>query len=391
VGPLLLAVVAIAEYFAIGRVEPLTVPMLFYAGFVFGGIIGIVVHEAGHLLCAVAMAIPVALFSIGTGPLLFRLRVGETSLVLRQRFWNAGYVTAYPALFAYKYRTILFHMGGVLGQAVLLAFVIWSSERLPLPLYLGILFSGGAFAQVVGIVGSLIPRNLNIDGMTLNSDGWQIWQTLRGPRSGPTRADAYLAARLRSYGGGEVPKVSEAAPRLCYHLSCDRWSDEPLRREVDAALRRELGRGGLTREEELFVLDALGTDALLFRDPALLVHLDEWSLRALTLAPDIGTVRGTRGGALVELGRYAEAKVYLEPLTSPEQTPLDRVLSHAFLARAERGLGDTAAARRHVSEARRVSSATALSRTITTFVESIAADVGVDQQREELETARLPG
>jgi predicted Zn-dependent protease len=135
------------------------------------------------------------------------------------------------------------------------------------------------------------------------------------------------------------------------------------------------------------VLDALGTDALFFRDPALLVHLDEWSLRAVTLAPNIATVRATRGWALVELGRYAEAKPILEPLTLSAEAPFDRILSHAFLARAEHALGDAAAARHHASEAR---NATALPRMMTTFVERLAADVGADQQQAEPEPAQLP-
>jgi hypothetical protein len=96
-------------------------------------------------------------------------------------------------------------------------------------------------------------------------------------------------------------------------------------------------------------------------------------------------VRGTCGGALVEIERYAEAKFFLEPHTLAGETPLDRMLRRALLARAEHALGDATAARRHVSEARKICNATAPSR------ERIAAEVGAHEQRPKLEPAQLPG
>jgi len=389
---LMLSGLVVTAYSSVtGTVGPITTLMLVCAGYIFGLIIGLVVHEAGHLLCALAMLVPVRLLSIGTGPLLFSLRVGETSLQLRQKIWNGGFVSPYPPLVIQKYRTLLILIGGLLGEGVLVALLIWSKNAYALPVNVNLIVTGAVLGQVLAICMSWSP------GKTPGTDKWQFWQTLRGPRSGPTQAGKLFAAMLRPYGGGEAPSVSAAAPRLYYHLRRERWIDEQVRREVEAALQRELKRDGLTREEQLLVLDALATDALLFGDPDLRARLDKWSLRALALGPTIRTIRGTRGSALVELGRYAEAKLLLEPLTSAEETSLDRILSHASLARAEQALGAHVAARRHVSEARRMCSArersrtpgtVAMSKTIASFVERIAVDVGVDEQQAESDRAQ---
>ena len=374
----LLSAVFVAAYFLVTRtVGPITAPMLFYAGLVLGGAVGLVVHEAGHLLCAMAMSIPVSLMSIGTGPLLFRFRVGETSFEVRQNLWSGGFVTAYPGLLLHKYRMIFFTFGGVLGNAALLALLIWSADAFAVPYHVGLALSGAVLAQVFAIVGSLIPRNVKIGGETLRSDGRQIWQMLRGPRSGPTALGLWFADYLSKYREGPKLPESTAASvaRICHHWLRNRWADEGVRRDADAALMRELKRGGLTREVELLVLESLTTDALVFGDLDLRGHLDAWSSRALSLAPAIKTVRGTRGGVLAELGRYADAKPLLEPLTSTEEPSLDRILSHAFLARAEYGLGNAEAAKHNISQAREICDGATQSPAIIAFVERIEAKI----------------
>ena len=64
-------------------------------------------------------------------------------------------------------------------------------------------------------------------------------------------------------------------------------------------------------------LDSLATDALIFGDAR--EQLDQWSRRAFELAPEVKTIRGTRGAALVELGRYEDGKVLLAPLAAAEE------------------------------------------------------------------------
>jgi hypothetical protein len=379
---LLSAIFTIAYLSVTKSVGPVAGFLSFYAGTLLGGFAGLIAHEGGHVLCAVATSIPVRLMCIGAGRLLLRFQLGETTFELRENPLRVGFVASYPALHARKFRMLFFIAGGVLGNMALLALVIWWCEAFRFVFPFGVVLSGAALAQVTMIVGNLFPRDVHVNGNTLRTDGRQLWQTLWSPRSGPTEAARFWASRLQTYGGGLDSSTSPAAPRICFQLSRDRWADAELRKEVDAALVRELRRGGLRREEELIVLDALLTDALLFGDPDLRVQLDEWSLRAVTLAPAIKTLHGTRGSVLVELGHYAEAIPLLEPLTEAEEKPLDVILSHAFLARAKGGLGDLAAAKRHAAEARRICNGGQISNAITSLVERIAVEVGLGDQQE---------
>ena len=145
-----------------------------------------------------------------------------------------------------------------------------------------------------------------------------------------------------------------ASSRILYQLSySDRFTDEEACRDFREAMLRELEGGDLAREEKMLVLDALVTDGLISGDPAVCPRLDEWSEQALALGPELPTLLGSRGAVLVELGRYEEGKALLAPLvaSSPAQS-FDSFMSHAFLARAERALGDEAVARQFADVAR---------------------------------------
>jgi hypothetical protein len=109
----------------------------------------------------------------------------------------------------------------------------------------------------------------------------------------------------------------------------------------------------LLPEEEMRILDALLTDGLIFADPTLRPMLDQWSLRAVQLGPEIKTLAGTRGAVLVELGRYQEGKALLEPLARADTTPpFDTLMTEIFLAHAEHALGDAGAATELMTRAR---------------------------------------
>jgi hypothetical protein len=73
--------------------------------------------------------------------------------------------------------------------------------------------------------------------------------------------------------------------------------------------------------------------------------MEQWSLRALQLGPEVRTLVGSRGAVLVELGRYQEGKALLEGVAFTVDTEsFDVLMSSIFLARAEHALGNGAAA-----------------------------------------------
>src|SRR5262249_24927542 len=135
----------------------------------------------------------------------------------------------------------------------------------------------------------------------------------------------------------------------CFYLT----ADADARHDFRAALLHEVEAGDLAPEEKMLVLDALVTDALVSRDPAVLPRLDDWSRQALALGPDLPTLLGSRGAVLVELGRYEEGKALLGPLAAASQAgSFDSFMSRAFLALAERALGNETAARQLANAAR---------------------------------------
>lgn len=67
------------------------------------------------------------------------------------------------------------------------------------------------------------------------------------------------------------------------------------------------------------MLDTLVTHGIVFGDLAVRHHLDDWSQQALAPSPDLPTLQGSRGAALVECGRCEEGKALLVPLAAPDQ------------------------------------------------------------------------
>src|SRR5712691_6883057 len=99
--------------------------------------------------------------------------------------------------------------------------------------------------------------------------------------------------------------MSWVCSRMLYHGAFFQLAAYEVRlREFRETLLLKLECGDLVREEKMWVLDALVTDGLISGDPAVRARLDEWSLQALELGPELPTLLGTRGAVLVELGRY---------------------------------------------------------------------------------------
>jgi hypothetical protein len=325
--------------------------MIFALWWLVGLTVAVAVHEAGHLLAAIVGSIPIRQLSVGVGPVLLRGRVGGAQLELRllpfSGFVSPRYVTGLR-----KGPLLLFLLGGVLANVALiclLAFLdaVGAIRKLPQLVRDGL--GPLVFAQLFLIVVNLIPFRVMIHGTRMASDGLQVLRLLRSSRATGT---AYLAA-LDRYGDERLLRPSQAMPRIAQQLArSERWVDKEIRRDVEEALLEELAQGGLTRAEEMLVLDALITDGLLYGDPELRPRLDEWSRRALQLGPQVQTLLGSRGAVLVELGRYGEGKALLEKAAPANRSdPFGSVMNDIFLARAEHALGNTAAARRLITTA----------------------------------------
>jgi hypothetical protein len=316
------------------------------AGLYFVGLIGAsVAHECGHLFCAKICSIPVGQFGIGSGPVVLRLRVGSTQLVLRLVPVGGLVIPAASPNLEKRWPMALFIVGGVLGNigavGVLIALhvmgvapvVLYDQAGMPLVVAQAGILVG---TQLFVIILSLIPHRASLDGRPMASDGLQLLRLLSGEFPYALMLDPYRHSTKRQL------VTSPAATRIAAELArADRWTSADARCDFRAALRRELTEGGLSVEEEMLVLDALVTDGLIFADPAVRPELDQWSLRALQLGPKVRTLIGSRGAALVEVGRFKEGKQLLETVAfSSDAAPFDAFMSLTFLARAEHALGN---------------------------------------------------
>jgi Peptidase family M50 len=327
---------------------------------VAGLVVGVAFHEAGHALCAVLSRIPVLLVSIGVGPLLLQGRVGETQLEWRL-LPLVGYVVPYPILADRRFSEAFVTIGGVLGN-VFVIYIISSLGFAAASDSSAVQDSLSAIivAQVYLIIVSAYP---NRETWKLYSDGWLLLRLLFRPsRTHDKLLEAYKQ-QIKLYRGGlDVNFVPTAASsRIAYQFfRPDRWANEEARRDSQDAMIRELARGNLRPEEEALVLDSLLTYVLVSGDTKFRPHLEEWSVRALSLAPNLPTLVGTRGSVLIELGHHEAGKSLLLPLAlEVEQDSVlaegkfDTLMIQLFLARAEYALGNVDRAHVMAAAARR--------------------------------------
>jgi tetratricopeptide (TPR) repeat protein len=320
-----------------------------------GIFIATVAHEAGHAICAWLAGVPIRLVSIGRGPVIATVRLSHTQVILR-RAPIAGWVQVYPPLIFERRKFLFFSLGGALGNlgVVVLIVLLGSNGLVPERVQIGAAFV--AVTQIV-IMGNLIPYR---EGERA-SDGLNILQLLRLPAKALTAEGERYAARRARYAGGSpmpAPRPAQAdSLRMAYYLDrVDFRSAQADRSEFLDAAQRALARGALARDEEILVLDALVTIGAVSRDPDYLCFLDEWSRRALAFDPSLPTLRGSRGAALVALGRYDEGEAVLASVDATA-SPEDFALSQLFLAKVHMARGDAEAARRSIEAARRVDAA----------------------------------
>ena len=341
-----LTLAAVLTYIVVVFAWDLPTPSrLFWLG--AGFVIGVAFHEGGHALCAMLVGIPIRVVSIGTGPLLLHGQIGATKLEWRLSPFG-GYAQHYPPLADRRFATAFFFIGGVLGNVLVIAIAkslsFAASASSPLSTLPGSL-SNIIIPQVIMIAVSLYPFRL----AKTDNDARLLLQLFRGVSSGSAEVLAAYKRLLDCYRSGSdtVFHATPASSRIAHQLFfADKWAETEARCEWRDALMRELARGNLPPEEEVLVLDALLTYGLVCGDSTLRPYLDEWSVRALNLAPGTATLLGTRGAVLVELGQHEAGKSLLLPLAQDDananssDSKFDALISQLFLTRAESALGN---------------------------------------------------
>lgn len=142
---------------------------------------GIACHEFGHMLCATLLSAQVQLVSVGIGPVLWCGRKGETRFELRA-VPCAGFVRCYPPHIVNRLARLLFLLGGVLGNVVLIGLVtVIRSAVVPDTAHDYV--SPIAFVQYYLIFVNLVPFWTTVGGVRTGTDGLQILQLACGTMS----------------------------------------------------------------------------------------------------------------------------------------------------------------------------------------------------------------
>ena len=319
------------------------------AALAVGYSLALIVHEAGHAAMILAVGFELRLVRIGAGPLLLRLRLGKTWLVLRA-VPVIAYVVMLPPPPGRRGSQIAVTAAGALANALCclalgaaaLAHPTWFDTVLLLLL-----------AQVCVIAGVLVPVTGRFGSTRLPSDGLRIWHLLTQP--GYSTLPALHAVLMQDVlpPGAITPPTSPASAEIAYQvLRPDRLGDPWAARNAALAIRGILQDDPLPSLERAFVLTFLTLSELLYRNiGASDVELDAWSVEAagLTYAPLPGIVRA---GVLIELGDFAAAQLSLQGSLTQPLCGFQPVLAQAFLARALAGQGQPTAAARALALAR---------------------------------------
>jgi hypothetical protein len=278
---------------------------------------------------------------------------------------------------------VLFLLGGVLGNSALIGFVAaldYVTGPSILPPFIRDAFGPVIFVQVYYVVVSLAPLGI-LMGLPVWNDGRLIVAALRG-RLG-TGMDLYHFYRqtMTRYGAEIDARPSAAWNRIVPHLfRSEVWTNEFARGDALAAAERELVRGSLTPEEEMWVLDYMISVGLVSGDLQFRSRLDRWSERARELGPDVATLKGSRGAVLVELGQFEAGRALLQELAAANNgRAIDVAMTTIFLALAEQGLGNSPAARRLLTDARRMVEADSVLAFLHPLTERTAGALGASQ------------
>jgi len=210
-------------------------------------------------------------------------------------------------------------------------------------------FGNAIFVALIYPLLVIIPFPAKLQGRRVGTDGLQILNILFSRLPALTPAGTIYLRMIQRYvpeAGAENLKSAVASEILGVILQS--WQAEDIRAERMCLthLERILDGGSLSSSEEVLVLDHLITTALLSDDAGMIAKIDEWSIRALDLAPLAEPLAGSRGGVLARLGRYAEAKLLLAPIAWKTGDMIEQAMCRLFLAYAEHGLGNTEEAHR---------------------------------------------
>jgi tetratricopeptide (TPR) repeat protein len=347
---------------------PLNIVLLWVAG--FGISYGMIAaHELGHAAAARLVGIEITTINIGHWRRLFAFQWRKVEIVVRAAP-STGYVTLRPSpnLLSAPRMVPMLLAGvatemGIVAVAALGSFpVAIQSFRDLLEVFcrISIVCLGGFHA-----IANLWPTDTAIGGEAHATDGAQLLRFWKARSERPAERevlselmeiDRLIAAKRFTDARDRASGLAEKHPAqrqfrqvlAAIHAECGAT-------EKAEAIWRELLTGpDLTKNKLAELLDSLCCLPLYHGRMDLLREADAWSNEALRYVPEAITLKGTRGGVLVELGRIDEGLVFLTDVMKKSECRIDHAITAAYLAKAFAVKGNRQESQRWLEKARAV-------------------------------------
>lgn len=311
--------------------------------FVAALLVGTIAHELAHAFVAIVTGHRVERICIGVGPLLLETQIGATRLELRP-VPGTGMVEVGARFGSDRISLLPYVAAGPLCDILLLSITIMVGEHMPATALTNATVVPIVLAQALTIIGNLWPRRVSLYGRRVPNDGLLIWQILRSPGKAGTAHAGYIAMLSQYLADGQaLPALSDRSAQIA-RLIATRFGNPGEISLETVSLLRSLLSSDLPGCEEVAILDTLVTSLLATDEHGLDADLDRWSARAVALAPDIVTLRGSRGAVLIRLGRHGDGLATLADAENGK--PFNDCLVHAYRASGQFRLGDSPGALR---------------------------------------------
>lgn len=340
-------------------VAPLFILLLLPAVLSLSWIVGLFLHELAHAAAGWLVGIQIKEIRVGGGPVLLQWRLGETLFCVRRRP-ICGAVFHYYSFHERKFAELILVIAGPAMNIFSLALAVYVGANDLLPEGMQWVAFAVLIERLYRVIVMVEPRDVWLYGQSRPNDSKRLLRLLLDiVRRRTTRSPA-ISALWDSYmqllavywdGKGSGPRPSRPSERIFGRLyihnrlthKSDSIANLPDQSDIEA-LERELQRG-LHPAEALYILDSLVTNALYDGRGDLLDRVDGWSRQALSIRPDLATLRGSRGAVLGLLGRYDEALEMLEHADYSDN--FNALLNNVFLAQVLFRKGERVAAVDH--------------------------------------------
>lgn len=256
-----------------------------------------------------------------------------------------GWVRTFPSWRFSKSATLSFYAAGPAMDIAWLAVLITTLVTYRDSELVGTVLAPAIIVQGMMLFGNLVPHHSTVFGKRLPNDMMALLKTAftKGDPNAAYR-ESYLNAVRRYADATEAPfRPSSRSERIAAYLYGRHASSPQMSDQEIATLEHELAFTTY-RSEQLLIIDEITTNILARKSRHHDACLDRLTARAVTLSPEMPTLKGTRGAALARLGRYEEALTILDG--ADHSNDFNRCLNAAFraLAHFHLGRGELAAA-----------------------------------------------